>query len=47
MHEGRELHALDVDPDELGALGVLPDGEQGAAERSLHDAPEHGGHDHG
>src|SRR3990172_9153241 len=33
--EGRELGALDVDPDELCPLVFLPDGEQGAAERSL------------
>ena len=38
--EGQELHALDVDAHELRALGVLPDREQGPAERRIDEAPE-------
>ena len=38
--EGGELVAPHVDPDELGALGVLPDGGEHAPEGRRHDAPQ-------
>src|SRR6266498_2249762 len=47
-HEGRQLVAAHVDPDELGALRVLPDGGEHAAERRADDAAEQhkaGGHE--
>src|SRR2546425_3134323 len=37
QHEGSELVPADVDADELGALGVLPDRRQDAAEGRPHD----------
>src|SRR5213593_4251892 len=50
-HEGGQLVAAHVDPDELGALRVLPDGGEHAAEGGAHDAAEedeaHGHEDEG
>src|SRR6266436_890572 len=39
-HEGGQLVAAHVDPDELGSLRVLPDGGEHAAEGGAHDAAE-------
>src|SRR4029453_551439 len=50
-HEGGQLVAAHVDPDELGALRVFPDGGEHAAEGGAHDAAEddeaHGHEDEG
>src|SRR3972149_5139295 len=48
-HEGEPLPAPEVEADELGALGVLADRREDAAERRADDAPEQPeaqGHEH-